>query len=190
MDENMGVQEVISKLESAMAAHVDKLKRDLGTLRTGRANPQLLEGVRVDYYGTATPVKQVGAISVPDPRTIEVTPWDPSVLDAIFKALQIADLGAMPQNDGKCVRLSLPPMTEDRRKMLVKTVKSMSEDYKVNIRTERRDALEAVKKALKASEITEDDAKRFEQSVQKSTDGFVKQIDGIIAEKEKELLTI
>ncbi|NLO92472.1 MAG: ribosome recycling factor [Elusimicrobia bacterium] len=190
MNENVSINDVVAKLEGEMGEQVGKLKRDLGTLRTGRANPQLLEGVRVEYYGTPTPIKQVGAVAVPDARTIEVTPWDPSVLDAIFKALQIADLGAMPQNDGKCVRLSLPAMTEDRRKQLVKTVRKMAEDYKINVRNLRRDGLEIVKKALKAKAITEDDVKRLELAVQKSTDVIIKQIDGIIAEKEQELLTV
>jgi len=190
MDANAAVSQIMSNVEKSMAEHVEKLAKELGTLRTGRANPQLLENIRADYYGAATPLKQLGAITVPDGRTLEIQAWDVAALEAIEKAIQKSDLGVSPVNTGKLIRISIPPMTEDRRKQLVKTIKAMSEEFKVKVRNERRDAIERIKKAQKTGDISEDDAKRFEQSAQKLTDLHVKKVDDTIAAKEKELLTI
>jgi len=190
MEATAAINEMINGMDTDMNGHIDRLKKDLGALRTGRASAQLIEGVKVDYYGSVMPIKQVAAINVRDAHTIEVQPWDMGAIDAILKALQKADLGCSPMSDGKLIRLSIPPMTEDRRKALVKTVKGMAEDFKVKIRNERRDAIEKIKKSLKAKEISEDDCKRSEQTVQKMTDAFIVKIDGVIAEKEKELMTV
>ncbi|MCX5783901.1 MAG: ribosome recycling factor [Elusimicrobia bacterium] len=187
---NDNINQAISNLEKDMAAQVEKLKKDLVTMRTGRANPQILENVKVEYYGTLAPLKQVGAVSAPDAHTLEIQPWDPTALTAIEKALQKADMGASPVNDGKLVRISLPPMTEERRKQLVKTIKQMSEEYKVHVRNERRDAIEKMKKSEKLKEISEDEEERLEQNIQKLTDTYTKKIDLVVAEKEKEVMTV
>ncbi|ACC98261.1 Ribosome recycling factor [Elusimicrobium minutum Pei191] len=185
-----GISQLISKSKTGMNDHVERLKRDLGTIRTGRASTQLIENIRVDYYGTPTPLKQMAMINVTDARTLEISPWDISALNEIDKTLQKADLGASPVNDGKIIRIVLPNMTEDRRKMLVKNVSKMSEDFKVAVRNERRDVLEKLKKAQKAGEITEDDLKRYEGDIQKATDSTVALIDKTISDKEKEIMTI
>jgi ribosome recycling factor len=190
MDANITVSQMMANIEKSMSEHVDKLNRELGTLRTGRANPQLLENIRVECYGSQMPIKQLGVINIPDGRTLEIQAWDPTSLEAIEKAIQKSDLGVSPVNNGKLIRISIPPMTEDRRKQMVKTIKSMSEDFRVKIRNERRDAIERIKKAQKGGEISEDDGKRFEQSAQKLTDTYVKKVDDTIAAKEKELLTV
>lgn len=184
------IQEFLSNVKAKMAVHVSKLEKDLHTIRTGRANPQLIENIKVDYYGTPTPLKQMAAISVTDARSLLIQPWDATALADIDKTLQNADLGANPLNDGKVLRLTLPQMTEDRRKQLVKNVGRMAEDYKISVRNERRDAIEKIKKSEKMKEISEDDCKRHEQEIQKITDGFTKEIDEIIAEKEKEIMTV
>jgi ribosome recycling factor len=190
MEANAGVTSMVGNMEKLMGEHIDHLRREMGTLRTGRASPQLVENVKVECYGAQTPIKQLGAISVPDARTIEIQPWDPSVLADIEKALLKSDLGTTPVNNGKMLRLCLPMMTEDRRKQLVKTIKTLAEDYKIKMRNERRDGVERVKKAQKAKEISEDDAKRFEQTIQKATDAYIKKVEDVIAEKEKELMTL
>ena len=185
-----GISELLNKTKTNMAAVSEKLKKDLGTLRTGRANPQMVENVRVEYYGVPTPLKQMAMINVTDARTLEIQPWDTTAMKEIEKALQQADLGVTPTNDGKIIRIIFPPMTEDRRKTLVKTISKMTEDYKVNVRNERRDSIEKLKKAQKAGEITEDDCKRYEVDAQKATDAAIANIDKIVAEKEKEIMTI
>ncbi|MFH1619136.1 MAG: ribosome recycling factor [bacterium] len=190
MEAETGVNQLISKVESGMQERVEKLRRELGSLRTGRANPQILDSVKVEYYGVPVPLKQVAAVTVPEPRTLEVRPWDITTLQDIYKAVMKTDLGASPVNDGKVVRISLPQMTEDRRKNMVKTIRKMGEDYKVSIRSDRRDALEKIKKAQKAGEITEDDMTRLEQTLQKLTNVWVNKIDDILSAKEKEILTV
>ncbi|MDR0291818.1 MAG: ribosome recycling factor [Elusimicrobium sp.] len=185
-----GITALIVKSKTAMTEQVERLKRDLGTIRTGRASAQLIENIRVDYYGTPTPLKQMAMINVTDAKTLEVTPWDMSALQDIDKTLQKADLGASPVNDGKLIRISLPGMTEDRRKLLAKNISKMSEDFKVAVRNERRDIIEKVKKAQKSSEVSEDDAKRIEADVQKATDAAILMIDKAVSEKEKEVMKI
>ena len=184
------INELLNKTKQNMAQVAQKLSKDLGTLRTGRANPQMVENVRVEYYGVPTPLKNMALLNVADAKTLEIQPYDISAIKEVEKALQQADLGVTPMNDGKIIRIILPPMTEDRRKMLTKTISKMSEDYKVSVRNERRDILEKLKKAQKAGEITEDDLKRYEVQIQKDTDATIAEIEKIVSAKEKEIMTI
>ncbi len=184
------IEDVISEAEMEMMEKTEKFKRELTSLRTGRANPQLLDNVYVEYYGTRVPLKQVAAVSIPEPRTIEVRPWDAGAADAVEAELRKMDFGSSPSRNGNVIRINLPPMTEDQRKKMVKVVHSMGEDSRVQMRNVRREALEKIKKSQKAGEISEDDLTRHEEAVQKLTDSFVGGIDGIVAAKEKELLTI
>ena len=185
-----GITALLSKTKTDMAEHVARLERDLSTIRTGRASAGLLENIRVDYYGTPTPIKQMAVINILDAKTLEIQPWDISALNDIDKALQQADLGASPVNNGKVIRITLPSMTEERRKQLAKNISKMSEDFKVAIRNVRRDVIEKLKKAQKASEITEDDLKRYEGDVQKATDAHIAKVDEVISKKEAEIMTI
>lgn len=166
------------------------LKEELNSVRAGRANPALIDKILVDYYGTMTPLKNLSNISVPDPRTLMITPFDPKSIPAIERAINIANLGINPSNDGKNIRLVIPQVTEERRKELTKLVKKMGEDAKVAVRNLRRDANEDLKKQEKAAEITEDDLKHDLDAVQKETDKGIKDIDDIIAAKEKEILEV
>jgi ribosome recycling factor len=184
------VNAVISKMEESMKDRLSKMAKDMSIMRTGRANPMMLESVKVEAYGSLVPLKQVAAVSVPEARVMEIRPWDPSTLQDIEKALQKADIGAMPQNDGKLIRISLPMMTEDRRKDMVKLLKRLGEEFRVGVRNERQETLNKVKKSFQAKEITEDDLRGLEQRIQKITDSFTKQIDDQIAAKEKEILTV
>lgn len=175
-----------SKMEKAIAA----LQSDLAAIRAGRANPAILDRVTVEYYGVATPIQQVGTVAVPEPRTITIQPWDSSILGEIEKAILKSDVGITPNNDGKTIRLNFPPLTEERRKELVKGISKRGEEGKVAVRNVRRDALEGFKKQKKDGEITEDDLKNLETQIQKLTDKFVGQIDTIVAAKEKEILEV
>ncbi len=173
-----------------MAKTVATLKRELTVMRAGRANPQVLERIMVDYYGTPTPVNQVGNVSSPEARLLVIAPYDPSMLNAVEKAIQKSDLGINPSNDGKYIRLMFPELTEERRRDLVKNVKRMGEEAKVASRNIRRDALEQAKKAEKAGEITEDDLKKTEDQIQKQTDATIKEIDKLLLDKEKEIMQV
>ncbi|MDO8806035.1 MAG: ribosome recycling factor [Elusimicrobiota bacterium] len=184
------MEDVVSEAEMEMLDKVEKFKRELMSLRTGRANPQLLDNVYVEYYGAKVPLKQVAAVSIPEPRTIEVRPWDAGAVDAVEEALRKMDFGSSPSRNGGVIRINLPPMTEDQRKKMVKVVHSMGEDSRVQMRNARRDALEKVKKAQKAGAVSEDDVTRNEEAVQKLTDTYVKSVEAIVAAKEKELLTV
>ena len=164
--------------------------KDMSTLRAGRANPQILDKITVDYYGTPTALNQVGNISSPEPRMLVIAPWEPKMIGPIEKAIQKSDLGINPSNDGKVVRLMIPELNEERRKDLCKQVKKMAEEGKVAVRNTRRDALEAVKKLKKDSKITEDEQKAAETEMQKVTDAKIKEIDKLAAEKEKEIMSI
>ena len=190
MTTTMSANEVISKMEEAMKDRLAKLGKDMSNMRTGRANPAMLESVKVEAYGSLVPLKQVAAVSVPEARTLEIRPWDPATLQDIEKALQKADIGAMPQSDGKMLRINLPMMTEERRKDLVKVRKKTGEEFKVGVRSERQDALNKIKKSFQAKEITEDALRGLEQRIQKATDASTKQIDDMHAVKEKEILTV
>ena len=177
-------------LEERSKKTISVLKEDLNTVRAGRANPALLDKVLVDYYGTPTHLKNLSNISVPDPRTLLISPFDPKSIHEIEKAINIANIGINPANDGKCVRLVIPQVTEERRKELTKTVKKMGEDSKVAIRNLRRDANDELKKLEKNHEITEDDLKKALDDVQKATDKTIKEIDDVIALKEKEIMEV
>ncbi|MDO4553075.1 MAG: ribosome recycling factor [Bacillota bacterium] len=166
------------------------LLADLNTVRAGRANPALLDKIMVEYYGTPTPLKNLSNISAPDPRTLMVAPFDPKALHDVEKAINMANLGINPSNDGKVVRLVIPPVTEERRKELTKLVKKMGEDAKVALRNLRRDANEELKKQEKNGELTEDDLKDEMDQVQKLLDSGIKDIDGIVANKEKEIMEV
>ena len=178
------------EIESKMKKRIEGYSGELKTIRAGRANASVLDKVAIDYYGTMTPINQVGSISSPDPRQLVIQPWDASVLKEIEKAINASDIGITPQNDGKVIRLSFPPLTEERRKELVKTVKKYTEEAKVQIRNARRDALDDYKKKKKDGEVTEDDLKEIEKDIQKLTDKYVKEIEDICAAKEKEILEV
>lgn len=181
------MKEIIKQHEEKMGKTIDVLSKELAAIRAGRANPGVLNKLTVEYYGTPTPLPQVAAVSSPDPRTLQIQPWDASILRDIEKAIQTSDLGLNPQNDGKVIRLSFPPLTEERRKELVKQCAKIGEDAKVAIRNIRRDAMDKFKDLKKKSEATEDEVKDAEQQVQKITDKYVKEIDGIVAKKSAEL---
>lgn len=173
-----------------MQKSLDHLASEFATVRAGRANAGVLDQIQVEYYGSPTPIQQVASISSPDPRSLLIQPWDNTVLKAIEKAILKSDLGINPTNDGKCIRLLFPQLTEERRKELAKQVKKYGEECKVAIRNIRRDAMDAYKKQQKASEITEDDLKGLEKDMQKMTDEFIKKVDEMTAKKEKELYAI
>lgn len=184
------VKEIISNIEEKMHKSVDALRVELASLRAGRATPALLEKVMVEYYGTPTPVTQVASVSVPEPRMIVIQPWEKTLIKEIEKAIMKSDLGLNPNSDGVCIRLNLPQLTEERRKDLVKVVHKKAEDFRVVVRNLRRDANDAIKKAEKAKEITEDEAKKGTDDVQKLTDKIMKEIDVVAANKEKEVMEI
>ena len=177
-------------LEERSKKTIAILKEDLNTVRAGRANPALLDKVMVDYYGSPTPLKNLSNISVPDPRTLLISPFDPKSISEIEKAINIADIGINPSNDGKVIRLVIPQVTEERRKELTKTVKKMGEESKVAIRNLRREANDELKKLEKNHEITEDELKKALDDVQKATDKTTKEIDEIVAAKDKEIMEV
>ena len=176
--------------ETKMNKAIDSLVNDFASIRAGRANPAILDKITVEYYGVATPLAQVGTISVPEARSLVIQPWDASVLKEIEKAILASDLGLTPNNDGKSIRLNFPPLTEERRKELCKGISKRGEEAKVAVRNIRRDSLEDYKKQKKNNEITEDDLKDIEDKIQKLTDKFVKEIDSITADKEKEIMEV
>ena len=176
--------------EEKMKKSIDTVSADFASVRAGRANASVLDRIMVDYYGSPTPIQQIAAISSPDPRALVISPWDGTALKSIEKAIQNSDLGINPQNDGKCIRLTFPQLTEERRKELVKQIHKYAENGKVAVRNIRRDAMEAFKKKEKASEITEDDLKQAEKDLQKLTDESCKKLDELLAKKEKELLAV
>ena len=182
------MKEQIKYHEAKMQKTLDVLSKELAAVRAGRANPAVLDKITVEYYGAPTPLNQVAAISTPDPLAIQ--PWDGSVLKAIEKAIQVSDLGINPQNDGKQIRLNFPPLTEERRKELIKGVSKTGEEAKVALRNIRRDALDKFKAAQKKSEITEDELHDGEDKMQKLTDKYVKEIDAMVAKKSKELAEV
>ena len=179
-----------TEVKAKMDKSISVLASELASIRAGRANPSVLDKITVDYYGVPTPIQQVGTVSVPEARSIVIQPWDATVLKEIEKAILASDLGINPNNDGKVIRLTFPPLTEERRKEIVKTVKKIGEDSKVAIRSIRRDALEMFKKQQKASEITEDDLKGIEKDIQDMTDNSIKEIDEIVKKKEAEVLEV
>ena len=174
--------------ESKMEKTVNSLKEEYNTIRTGRASAAIFDKVRVDYYGTPTPLSQVGTISIPEARLVVVSPFDKSLISAIEKAIQTADLGLNPSNDGKVIRIAIPPLTADRRKELVKQAKSMAENYRTTIRNIRRDGNDALKKQQKAGELTEDQLKTETDKLQKLTDKYIEEINKVYEAKEKEIM--
>jgi len=184
------IADLKSRTRGGMDKAVEALRRDLSKVRTGRASVAILDDARVDYYGTPTPLNQVGSLTVPEPRLITIQPWEKKLIPEIERAIQKADLGINPTSDGITIRLAFPPLTEERRKEMVKQVKKMGEEGKIAVRSARRDANEALKKLLKDKAISEDDEKRDEKEIQELTDDYVARIDKIVADKEKELMEI
>lgn len=181
---------IIKEAQAHMEKAIGFLKKDLASIRTGRANAALLDPVKVDYYGTLSPISQIAAVTVPESRTILIKPWEKNLLKLIEKAILDANLGLTPTNDGDVIRIGMPPLTEERRKEFVKQAKSRGEEARVSIRNVRRDANEALKKALKEASISEDEEKRGLKQVQDLTDQFVKGVDELLLTKESEILTI
>lgn len=184
------VSELLNDGRDRMSKAVNQLKGELATLRAGRATPSLLDKVMVDYYGTPTPVNQLANITAPEPRLLVIQPWDKGALEAIEKAILKSELGLTPTNDGQIIRIAVPPLTEERRQELVKMVKKYGEEAKVAIRNVRRDINDAIKKLEKDGEVSKDEARRHQEDVQKTTDQFIKQVDEIIANKEKEIMEV
>lgn len=180
----------IKVYEEKMNKTLDSLNNDFGTIRAGRANPRVLDKIRVDYYGTPTPLQQVGNISVPEPRVLVIAPWEKSLIKPIEKAIQTSDLGINPTNDGSVIRLIFPELTEERRKELAKDIKKKGDNAKVALRNIRRDGNDAFKKAEKAGEISEDDQEELENKIQKLTDKMVEKIDKAVEAKTKEIMTV
>lgn len=184
------MDERLTQFEEKMTKTVDTLSEDYKTIRAGRANPHILDKLKVDYYGQPTPIQSVANVSVPEARMIQIQPWEPSILKEIEKAILCSDLGLTPGNDGKSIRLVFPELTEDRRKELVKDVKKKAENAKVAVRNVRRDANDSFKKMNKASEISEDEQKTLEDQIQKLTDKYIAEIDKTMEAKSEEILTV
>ncbi|HYN04989.1 MAG TPA: ribosome recycling factor [Vicinamibacteria bacterium] len=186
----MPLKPMVADAKSRMRSTVDTVLRELGTMRTGRASVAMLDTIRVDYYGTATPLNQVGNLSVPDPTLITLQPWDPSLLPAIEKAIRTSDLDLNPQNDGKIIRIPIPSLTEERRKNLVKVAHKQAEEGRVAVRNVRRDANEHLKKLLKEHDVSEDDEKQALAEVQKLTDQHIEEINAALKKKETEIMEV
>ena len=186
----MTIDDVMNQAKDKMTKTRDYYQKDMLTLRAGRANPQILDKIMVDYYGTQTPLKQMGNIMAPEPRLLTISLWDPKAISLVEKAIQKSDLGLNPSNDGKIIRLVVPELNEERRRELTKVVRKSAEEAKVAMRNTRRDAMEQIKKLKKDSQITEDDQRKAEDEMQKLTDSQIKEIDKIAAEKEKEIMEV
>jgi len=184
------MEALVKDTSARMERSIEAFRKELGKVRTGRASFSLLDGVKVDYYGTPTPLQQVGTLSVPESRLITVTPWDTKMIGPIEKAIQGSGLGLNPSSDGKMVRIPIPPLTEERRRELAKMVRKMGEDARVAVRNVRREAIEKLKDREKRKEISEDVVKRGQERVQKETDAHVKKIDEILKSKEQEILEV
>lgn len=184
------LNDIYADAQEHMDKALESLERDFRRLRTGRASVSLVDGIRVDYYGTVTPLNQLATLTIPDPRTIMIQPWDTSVIGEVEKAILKSELGLTPMNDGKIIRINIPPLTTERRRELVKIVKKMAEEAKVAVRNVRRDANEMIKDLKKEKEISEDDQFRAQEETQKITDELIKRIDAVYAAKEKEILEI
>ena len=180
-------KEIIQQTEAKMKKSIESAKREFSEVRTGRAHPGLIEGMHIDYYGTPTMIKQVAAISIPDPRTIFIQPWDVSAIPEIEKAISMSKLGILPSNDGKIVRLSVPQLSEERREEMKKMVKDMAEKSRISLRTIRRDANDQLKKLQAEKKVSEDESFKAQDTIQKLTDKFIKEIDAMLEEKGKVL---
>lgn len=183
-------QTVLKDMEDRMSKAIATLKKELASLRAGRATPAMLDKVVVDYYGTPTPVSQLANIVAPEPRMLQIQPWDKSALKEIERAIQQSDLGLTPSNDGTVIRIVVPPLTEERRKELVKVANKDGEEAKVAIRNIRRDANDEIKKLEKAGTISEDESRRHQETIQKTTDKYIAEVDKIVKEKEKDILEV
>ena len=183
-------KELRKKTTDRMDGAIEALKKDFGSVRTGRASLALLEGIMVDYYGTATPLQQMASLSVPDPRQIAIQPWEQKIIPEIEKAIMKSDLGLTPSNDGKIIRIMIPALTEERRKQLVKVVKKRAEEAKIAIRNIRRDINEELKKLEKDQHMSEDDVKKFHDEIQKLTDAYVAKVDEVLKHKENEIMEV
>jgi ribosome recycling factor len=184
------LDELYKKTEDHMHKTLENLVHELSSIRTGKASPAILDVIRVDYYGQSVPIKQIANISVPDPRTLAIQPWDRSMIGEIDKAIQASDLGLNPQNDGGVIRLPIPILTEERRRDLVKVVKRIGEDARIAVRNVRRDANEKIKRLEKEHELSEDAMRQKQDAIQKLTDAFIKKVDESVAAKEKEVLEL
>jgi ribosome recycling factor len=184
------VDKILAETKGEMDKAVEAFQREVGTVRTGRANASLLDSIRVEYYGSQVPVNQVASIAIPEPRLIVLQPFDKAVIRELEKAIQASNLGLNPSNDGNVVRLPIPQLTEERRKDLVKVVKGMGEDCKVSVRNHRRDGNDLLKAGQKDGEIPEDEAKRGTEQIQQVTDGYVKRIEALLVEKEAEIMEV
>ena len=184
------VSDVLKDLQANLDKGIDALKKDLGKVRTGRANVAILDGLRVDYYGTPTPLHQVASVNAPDPRLITIKPWEKSLIPEIEKLIRSSQLGLNPSSDGEIIRLPMPPLTEERRRDLAKVVKKMAEESKVALRNARREANEMLKEFLKDKDITEDEEKSGLKKVQEATDAAVTKVDDLVTKKEKEIMEI
>ncbi len=183
------MQAALKDMETRMTAALDALSHEFASVRTGRASTGLLDTIRVDYYGTATPINQMASVSVPDARTLAIQPWEASQLHAIEKAILKSDLGLTPINDGKLIRLTMPTLTEERRKQLAKTVHKMAEDARVAVRNVRREANDKLKAMAKDKKVSEDDERRGHDQIQKTTDRFIAKVDDLLKKKEQEILS-
>jgi ribosome recycling factor len=183
----MNAKEIIADTESKMKKTIEATHREFAAIRTGRASVAILDNVRVDYYGTSTPLKQMAAITTPDARLISIQPWDKAALEEIEKALLKSDIGITPTNDGKCIRLSMPPLTQERKAELDKILKKIAEEGRISLRTSRHAAIEHIRKLEKDKELTEDDKFKSQEDIQKLTDKYIKEIDTNLAGKEKEI---
>jgi ribosome recycling factor len=184
------MSEIIDAMKEKMEGNIEAYKRDLARVRTGRASISLFDGIKVDAYGAPMPLNQVATLTLPESRMIVIQPWDMQLLPAIEKAIFSSDLGLNPANDGKIIRISIPQLTEERRKELVKSVKKTSEEFRVAVRNSRREAIDALKKEKSNKEISEDDFFKLQDEAQSETDSFIKQIDTILADKEKEVMAV
>lgn len=184
------MEETLNEIERKMDKAIDVLKSEFQKVRTGRANPAILDNIQVDYYGTPTPLNQIGNISVPDPQLIVITPWEKKILGDVEKAIQKSNLGLTPQNDGNIIRLPIPPLTEERRKDLVKQIKKLGENAKIPIRNVRREGNDTLKKKEKNKEISQDEQKQVMAKIQTITDDHIKIVDDLMIEKEKELMEV
>jgi len=189
-EQNAELDRTLKEAKDHMERAVAAFRHDLTRIRTGRANLSLLEPVRVDYYGTLTPLNQLATLSVPDPKLITIAPWDPKLIQDIEKAIQKSELGLSPSNDGKIIRIPIPDLTEERRRELVKVVKKTAEEFRVEIRNHRRDAIHKVKEMEKKGAVTEDDNRKAQDRIQKCTDEHNAKVDQIVEAKEKEILTV
>jgi ribosome recycling factor len=183
-------KEVKKRLTDKMDKAIDALKKDLGSIRTGRASLSIFDGMMVDYFGTPTPLNHVATLSVPESRLITIQPWDPKVISDIEKAIQKSDLGINPGNDGKIIRIAIPPLTEERRKEIVKQVHKRGEEAKISLRNIRRDGNDEMKQLEKEAHLSEDDTKRSLEEIQKTTDSYIKKVDETVAHKEEEVMEV